>query len=228
MSPEQVEGRDTDARTDMFALGCVLYEMLTAKKAFEGRTQASVIAAILEREPAPLATLQPLAPPLADAIVRKCLAKNAGDRWQSAADLATALTWAIDGSQTPALATAKTSWLRTVGVGALAAIVLLITGAAAGWRFAPSGAAPSASGRFEILPPAGVNLRPSPVASAAQLALSPDGRGLAFVAATKGGPLADLASPARQCPGATARRKLTARRFRSGPTTATSSDFFSG
>ena len=89
MAPEQVEGHEADTRTDMFAFGCVLYEMLTARKAFEGKTQASLIAAILEREPTPLATLQPLTPPLADAIVRKCLAKNAGDRWQSAADLAT-------------------------------------------------------------------------------------------------------------------------------------------
>jgi len=188
MSPEQVEGRDTDARTDMFAFGCVLYEMLTAKKAFEGRTQASVIAAILEREPAPLATLQPMAPPLADAIVRKCLAKNAGDRWQNAADLATALRWSIEGAQTAAPATAKSSWLRTLGVGMLAAIVVLVAGVAVVRRFLPTAAAPSASGRFEVLPPAGVNLRPAPVASAAQLALSPDGRSLAFVAATKGGP----------------------------------------
>lgn len=188
MSPEQVEGRDTDARTDMFAFGCVFYEMLTARKAFEGGTQASVIAAILEREPAPLETLQPLAPPLADAILRKCLAKNAGDRWQSAADLATALKWATAGTRMPGPAAAKNSWLRTVGVGALAAIAVLVLGVSAVRRLAPTVAAPSASGRFEILPPAGVNLRPSPVASAAQLALSPDGRSLAFVAATKGGP----------------------------------------
>ena len=78
MAPEQVEGHETDTRTDMFAFGCVLYEMLTGRKAFEGKTPASLIAAILEREPTPVATLQPLTPPLADAIVRKCLAKNAG------------------------------------------------------------------------------------------------------------------------------------------------------
>jgi serine/threonine protein kinase/Tol biopolymer transport system component len=188
MSPEQVEGRDTDARTDMFSFGCVLYEMLTAKKAFEGRTQASVIAAILEREPAPLTTLQPLAPPLVDAIVRKCLAKNAADRWQSAADLASALKWSIEGAPTPARATAKTSRLRTVGLSALAAIALLVIGVSAARTFTPSAAAPSLGARFEILPPAGVNLSPSPVASGAQLALSPDGRTLAFVAARRGGP----------------------------------------
>src|SRR5262245_1550185 len=72
MAPEQVEGEEADTRTDMFAFGSVLYEMLTAKKAFDARTHASVIAAILEHEPAPLTALQPLAPTLVDAIVRKC------------------------------------------------------------------------------------------------------------------------------------------------------------
>ena len=169
----------------------VLYEMLTARKAFDGKTQASLIAAILEREPTPLATLQPLTPPLADAIVRKCLAKNAGDRWQSAADLASALRWAVDGDEGvgPRRATAglaptrlwSARWRRS-------RVVALATGVLFGWRYASSDTAPAPAVRFEVLPPAGVTLRPSPVASAAQLALSPDGRHLAFVAATKGGP----------------------------------------
>ena len=120
MAPELVEGHEADMRTDMFAFGCVLYEMLTARKAFEGKTQASLIAAILELEPTPLSTLQPLAPPLADAIVRKCLAKNPGDRWQSAADLATALRWAGDGANASVPAAPQTVWRRTYVVGALA------------------------------------------------------------------------------------------------------------
>ena len=188
MAPEQVEGGETDTRTDMFAFGCVLYEMLTARKAFEGETPASLIAAILEREPTPVATLQPLAPPLVDAIVRKCLAKNAGDRWQSAGDLASALRWAVDGAKASVAAAPPTVWRRTYVVGALAAltVVALATGALFGRRYASSGTAPVPTVRFEVLPPAGVTLRPSPVASAAQLALSPDGRHLAFVAATKG------------------------------------------
>ncbi len=96
MAPEQIEGAEADARTDIFAFGCLLHEMLTGQKAFEGKTHASLIAAILEREPPAVTTLQPLAPALVDAIVRKCLAKKADDRWQNAADLASALRWAVD------------------------------------------------------------------------------------------------------------------------------------
>ena len=190
MAPEQVEGRETDTRTDLFAFGCVLYEMLTARKAFEGQSPASLIAAILEREPTPVATLQPLAPPLADAIVRKCLAKNPGDRWQSAADLATALRWAVDGAKASVPAPPPPAWRRMYVVGGLAALAVaaLATGVLFGWRYASSRTAPAPTVRFEVLPPAGVSLRPSPVASAAQLALSPDGRHLAFIAATRGGP----------------------------------------
>ena len=190
MAPEQVEGREADTRTDMFAFGCVLYEMLTARKAFEGKTQASVVAAILEREPTPVATLRPLAPPLADAIVRKCLAKNADDRWQSAADLASALRWAVDGVKASVPGAPQTGMAPHSVVGALAAltVVALAAGVLFGWRYASSGTTPAPAVRFEVLPPTGVTLSPSPVASAAQLALSPDGRQVAFVAATKGGP----------------------------------------
>ena len=95
MAPEQVEGGTSDARTDIFAFGSVLYEMLTGKKAFDAKTQASLVAAILEREPPPLITLQPLAPPLLDSVVRKCLAKNPDERWQTASDLGSALRWVV-------------------------------------------------------------------------------------------------------------------------------------
>ena len=98
MAPEQVEGGEADARTDIFAFGSVLYEMLTGKKAFEGKTQTNLVAAILERDPPPLTTVQPLAPPLVDSIVRKCLAKNPDDRWQTASDLGSALRWAAEGA----------------------------------------------------------------------------------------------------------------------------------
>ena len=96
MAPEQIEGAEVDARTDIFAFGCVLHEMLTGQKAFEGKTHASLIAAILAREPTPVTVLQPLAQALVDGIVRKCLAKKADDRWQSAADLGSALHWVAD------------------------------------------------------------------------------------------------------------------------------------
>ena len=208
MAPEQVEGREADTRTDLFAFGCVLYEMLTARKAFEGKTPASLIAAILEREPTPVATLQPLAPPLADAIVRKCLAKNRGDRWQSAADLATALRWAVDGAKASVPAPPQPAWRRMYVVGALAALagVALATGVLFGWRYASSGTAPAPTVRFEVLPPAGVTLE----AVARRLG----GAARAFARRTasrirrgdQGRPIPNLGSPARQRAGSTARR----------------------
>jgi serine/threonine protein kinase len=84
MAPEQLEGKDADARTDIFAFGAVVYEMLTGKKAFEGKSQASLIGAIMHAQPAPIAVSQPLTPPALDRIVRTCLAKDPDDRWQSA------------------------------------------------------------------------------------------------------------------------------------------------
>ena len=87
MSPEQVEGREVDARSDIFSLGAVLYEMATGTRAFDGQTTASLIAAILERQPPSIASRQPLAPAALDDIVRGCLAKDPEDRWQSAHDV---------------------------------------------------------------------------------------------------------------------------------------------
>ena len=84
MAPEQVEGKEVDARTDIFAFGAVVYEMATGKKAFEGKSQASVMAKILETDPPPMASLAPMTPPALDRVVKKCLAKEPEKRWQSA------------------------------------------------------------------------------------------------------------------------------------------------
>ncbi|HVH29359.1 MAG TPA: protein kinase [Vicinamibacterales bacterium] len=191
MAPEQVEGGQTDARTDIFAFGSVLYEMITGKKAFEGKTQTNLVAAILERDPPPLTTVQPLVPPLVDSIVRKCVAKNPDDRWQTASDLGSALRWAAEGANattsgaTAVAGTPRTS-TRRVANGAVAAATILgsvAIGLAVGGRYLSTVATPAAPVRFEVQPPANVTLSPAPIASAAQLALSPDGRRLAFVAA---------------------------------------------
>ncbi len=88
MSPEQVEGKELDARSDIFSLGAVLYEMLTGQRAFGGKSQFSVASAILEKDPAPISTIKPLTPRNLDHVVRRCLAKDPDDRWQSARDLA--------------------------------------------------------------------------------------------------------------------------------------------
>jgi eukaryotic-like serine/threonine-protein kinase len=98
MSPEQVEGKELDGRSDIFSLGAVLYEMVTGQRAFEGKSQLSVASAILEKEPAPINATKPLTPPALDYSVRKCLAKAPDDRWQSASDLASELKWAAEGS----------------------------------------------------------------------------------------------------------------------------------
>src|SRR5580698_5280726 len=87
MAPEQVEGKEADARSDIFALGAVLYEMATGKRAFEGKTTASVIAAVLERNPTPISTVQPMSPPGLDQIVTTCLAKDPDERFQNVHDI---------------------------------------------------------------------------------------------------------------------------------------------
>jgi serine/threonine protein kinase len=93
MAPEQLEGKEADARTDIFGLGEVIYEMATGKPAFSGKSRATLIAAILTTEPPPISQLQPLTPSALERVVEKCLAKDPDDRWQSASDLASELQW---------------------------------------------------------------------------------------------------------------------------------------
>jgi Tol biopolymer transport system component/tRNA A-37 threonylcarbamoyl transferase component Bud32 len=93
MSPEQIEGKEADARSDIFSLGSVLYEMISGKRAFEGKTLVSVAAAILEKEPEPIRTVQPFTPPLLERLVKKCLAKDPDARWQNSGDVASELKW---------------------------------------------------------------------------------------------------------------------------------------
>src|SRR5262249_42807240 len=99
MAPEQVEGREADARSDIWALGVVIYEMATGTRPFDGDSLASIIGAILKDDPAPISRVQPLVPPLLDRVVTRCLMRNPDDRWQSASDLRTALDWARETPQ---------------------------------------------------------------------------------------------------------------------------------
>jgi serine/threonine protein kinase len=137
MAPEQIEGRQVDARTDVFALGAVLYEMLTGRKAFEAQTQASLIAKILASDPPALSTLVPVAPPALNRLVQRCLAKNPDDRWQNARDVLLELRWIDEepekgGALTPG-AKGRRQWLPWL----LTATVVLI--AASAWNLRPAG-----------------------------------------------------------------------------------------
>jgi serine/threonine protein kinase len=111
MAPEQVEGKldQIDARTDIFAFGVVVYEMATGKKAFEGKTQASLMAKILETDPVPMSTLIPMTPPALDRVVKRCLAKDPDDRWQSARDICEQLRWISESGPQEGAATSSTA-----------------------------------------------------------------------------------------------------------------------
>ncbi|HEV8610304.1 MAG TPA: protein kinase [Thermoanaerobaculia bacterium] len=132
MAPEQLEGKEADARTDIFAFGCVLYEMATGKKAFSGATQASLTSSILRDEPQPISQVQPTSPPALDHVVKKSLAKDPEDRWQNAADLGGELKWIAEaGSQTGATAVApqrrrRRDWLAWVAAGLLLLTTLFL------------------------------------------------------------------------------------------------------
>ena len=113
MSPEQVEGKELDSRSDIFSLGAVLYEMLTGQRAFPGKSQLSVASAILEKDPAPISSLKPLTPPALEHVIRRCLAKDPEDRWQNAKDLANELKWVSDSGSQAGILPAEPAGNRT-------------------------------------------------------------------------------------------------------------------
>jgi serine/threonine-protein kinase len=136
MSPEQIEGKELDGRSDVFSFGAVLYEMLTGQRAFQGKSQLSVASAILEKEPAPISSLKPLTPPSLDHAIRRCLMKEPEKRWQSAADLAAELEWVAEAvsqadvqaaSVLPRKLGTRLVWVSTVAAAvALIAIVAIL------------------------------------------------------------------------------------------------------
>jgi serine/threonine protein kinase len=187
MSPEQLEGNETDARSDIFSLGAVLYEMITGKRAFEGKTTASTIAAILAAEPKPILILRPLSPRRLEQVVRGCLAKNPDDRWQSAHDLKTNLEWIAE-DEGPVMSSAPkhNSWPERA-LWILAAVFMSIfTYFAAGHRGIPINS--SVSARFSINPPENAVFSGAPniTVQVPQFALSPDGRTFVFIASSAG------------------------------------------
>jgi hypothetical protein len=157
MSPEQVEGRELDGRSDIFSLGAVLYEMVTGQRAFGGKSRLSVASAILEKEPAPLTTVKQLTPLALDHAIRSCLAKDPEERWQTARDLSRELRWIGEtGSQPGAPAVAGQSMGTARIAWALAAVSLAAVAALNVAYFKSKGASPtSLVVRSSLLPPAG-------------------------------------------------------------------------
>ena len=180
MAPEQIEAREVDARTDIFAFGCVLYELLTGRRAFEGQTSSSVMAAVLATKPRPLEELLPLTPPALERIVSRCLAKDPEDRWQSARDVAAELQWVSQGGSKvglPAVVSGRRRTREHVAWGACAVAALAAAGFAIAWtRRAPE---PAAVVRFPLVLPATVQDVSPPV-------ISPDGRNIVFAADSDG------------------------------------------
>jgi Tol biopolymer transport system component/predicted Ser/Thr protein kinase len=183
MAPEQLEGKEADARADIFAFGATLYEMATGKKAFSASSQASLITAIMSTDPAPISSVQPMSPPALDRVVRTCLAKDPEDRWQSAGDVAKELRWISEGSAAGLAAPAVVSSRRRLReriawVAAAAAAAAAIWLAVAGPR---RPVVPRATIRAFVPQPRGTQfffMGPG----AGSLTLSPDGKFLTFAA----------------------------------------------
>jgi Tol biopolymer transport system component len=172
MAPEQFEGKEADARADIWAFGAVLYEMVTGQRAFQGKSYASLVGAILAADPAPMA-VKPFTPAWLERLVRRCLQKDPEDRYQSMRDIVLDL-------RSPAGETVPTRANRRPW--AIAASMLVV-GALAGWAVSRSRQAPAPEQvqRFQLLPPEGAHFNPE-----SGFALSPDGRNLAFVATAPG------------------------------------------
>ena len=176
MAPEQLEGADVDARTDIFAFGAVLYEMVTGRKAFEGKSQVSLMAAILDSDPKCVSELQPLIPPALEQVIQGCLAKASEDRWQTAHDVMKQLQWiAAGGLQAGASAlpsSARTSRSKWAWIAASFVVGLALASIAA---------------VLYLRVPEDVNqtrflITPAELAPAPAIAVSPDGRRIAFLA----------------------------------------------
>ena len=181
MAPEQLEGAEADARSDIFAFGAVLYEMATGEKAFQGKSQASLIGSILKDDPPAVSLIAPMTPPALDRVIKTCLAKDPENRFQTAHDVKLQLAWIAEGgSQTglPAPVALRRKSRERLAWSAAAILAVLAAAATVGYvRRAP---APRRSVRFEIATPEEILSIDTP-------RISPDGRYLAFNATDSSG-----------------------------------------
>src|SRR5262245_45700732 len=170
MAPEQFEGKEADTRSDIWAFGAVLYEMVTGEKAFQGKSYSSLVGAILSADPRPM-LVKPFTPPALERLVRRCLAKEPEDRYQSMRDVVLDLRMP---SQAPTAMPVRTSWWPWV----VAAVCLV---AAVGWgAWMRKSSVPALSVKFDVNPPEGTRF--GSIFTIGGSAISPDGRTLAFVA----------------------------------------------
>ena len=177
MAPEQFEGKEADARSDIWAFGAVLYEMVTGRKAFEGKSYASLVGAILATDPAPMA-MKPFTPAWLERLVLRCLAKDPEDRWQSMRDVVLELRTPPRESVPAAAASRPSRWPWAI------TCVAILAAAVWTWFHRPAATAPPAALNLEVSPPDGESLYQD--AGSGFQAISPDGRTLAFLAGSKG------------------------------------------
>jgi len=185
MAPEQVEGKQADSRTDIFAFGVLMYEMATARKAFEGESKASLAAAILTSEPPAITKIQPLTPRALNRLVKRCLAKDPEDRWQSARDLTSELKWIAEAGGTLALSEAAglkpiAAVRRREQLAWALAVILLIAAIVSVFSYLQVIRAPAPAVISEILPPEKTQFVGPPV-------LSPNGDAVVFTATDESG-----------------------------------------
>ena len=182
MCPEQIEGKEADARSDIFALGAVLYEMASGKRAFEGKSQISIASAILEKDPEPISAVQPLSPPALDYVIRTCLAKDPEERFQTAQDVKLQLRWISQGGSQAGIAKPiaaprkRREWMGWA-IGGVVALLML----GLGWWLHRPAAQPVL--RSNVALPSKLRLD----STNTSIAISPDGKKLVMAAAGESG-----------------------------------------